>query len=116
MSSTVSKLKRLSKAIKSPNFWEAVVLIDAEKSGNPQEKYKPGIGILKGFNREAMKNGIYKPYIEDVMLETALRLPELERQIELSNKATFTVSLEHRDPEAYRKQKELDELLEIMAA
>src|ERR1051325_3191921 len=107
MASAIYKaIDKRNPATRSENFWEAVILVDAEKSGNPQEKYKPGIGILRGFNREAMKTGAYKPYMEEVILETAVRLTELEKQIEISNRATFTVSLEHRDPEAYRRQKE----------
>lgn len=96
----------------SDTFSKAITLIEFEKSGNPQEKYRPGGSILRMFIREAMKTGSYIPYIEQVFAETEQRLPELEEEIEAYNNATFSVSLEHSDPDAYRKMRLLEALEE----
>ncbi|MBU0612001.1 hypothetical protein KKA39_03150 [Patescibacteria group bacterium] len=86
-------------------FAEAEKLIDMEKSGNPQEKYNRG--FIKEYYEATQKEGEeYKPYIEQVQKETRERLPELEKQIEENKRATHELSLEHRDPEEYQRQKE----------
>ncbi len=94
----------------SDTFSKAVTLIEFEKSGNPQEKYKPGGSALRAFIREAMKTGTYISYVDQVFSETQHRLSELEKEIELYSKATFSVSLELSDPEAYRKMRLLEAL------
>ena len=95
--------------ITEDTFSKAVTLIEFEKSGNPQEKYKPGMAILRMFNKEAMKTGVYVPYMEQVIAETEKRMPELEKEIESYNNATFSISLEHSDPEAYLRMRMLED-------
>jgi hypothetical protein len=98
--------------IASTVFSKAVTLVEFRQSGNPQEKYKAGRGLLSTFVDEAMKSGSYISYMEQVLSETSSRLNELEKEIETYDKATFTMSLELRDPEAYRQMRLQEELEE----
>lgn len=91
-------------------FKKAETLVEMEKSGNPQSKYQAG--SIKNFAKKAEEGGEYKPYIKDVIETTEKRLPELEKKIEESERATFSQSLEHTDPKEYRRQKAEEEKLE----
>lgn len=93
-------------------FSQAVTLIEYEQSGNPREKYKAGRGFLKHFLSEAIVTGDYAPYMDRVLAETHHRYHELKTEIQRYNNATFTVSLEHRDPEAYQRMRILEAMEE----
>lgn len=93
-------------------FSQAVTLIEYEQSGNPREKYKAGSGFLKLFLGQAVATGDYIPYMDRVIFETQNRYDELETEIQRYANATFTVSLEHRDPEAYRRMRLLEAMEE----
>ena len=90
---------------------KAEKLVDMGKTGNPQEQYHSG--FIKNYYKKMEKEGGYKPYIEEVIKETEENLPELKKEIEEQEKATFSFSrLEHTNPEEYRKQKEESRLKE----
>jgi molecular chaperone DnaK (HSP70) len=91
-------------------FKKAETLVEMEKSGNPQSKYQSG--SIRNFSKKAEESGEYKSYIEDVIVTTEKRLPELKEKIEENEKATFSPSLEHTDPKEYRRQKAEEERLE----
>lgn len=91
-------------------FEKAEKLVEMEKSGNPQSKYQSG--SIKNFAKKAEESGGYKSYIEDVIETTKKRLPGLKEKIEEIEKATFSPSLEHTNPEEYKKQKAEEEKLE----
>jgi len=93
-------------------FSQAVTFIEYEKSGNPREKYRPGSDVLALFLAESEKSGKYTSYIDQVLEETTERFTELAKEIEIFSHATFKLSLEHSDPEAYRKMRLLEELEE----
>ncbi len=90
-------------------FSKAVTFIEFEKSGNPQEKYRPGGGTLALFLADALKSGEYSSYIDQVITETTKRFDQLEKDIELYSRATFKLSLEHSNPEEYRRLRLLEE-------
>jgi len=89
-------------------FSKAISFVEFDNSGNPQEKYKAGNGLLSAFNSEATKTGAYLSYMDQILLETEARLSELEKEIESYQQATFTLSLEHTDPNAYIKMRILE--------
>jgi hypothetical protein len=93
-------------------FSQAVTFIEFEKSGNPQEKYRPGTDLLAMFMAESEKSGKYTSYIDQVLTETTKRFDELKKEIELFSRATFKLSLEHSDPEAYQRMRMLEALEE----
>lgn len=93
-------------------FSKAVTFIEFEKSGNPQEKYRPGGNILAAFLAESLKSGKYTSYIDQVLHETVERFTELEEEIEQCARANFKLSLEHADPEEYKRMRLLEELEE----
>lgn len=84
-------------------YSKAITFIEFEKSGNPQEKYKSGTGVLSSYYSEATKSGVYSSYIDDVFNNTTLRFAELKQEIEYYSRATCKLSLEHSNPEAYIK-------------
>jgi hypothetical protein len=90
-------------------FSKAITFVEFRQSGNPHEKYKAGRGILSKFIREATKTGTYIPYIEQVVAETTHRYQELEKEVDAYYTATFGLSLEHSNPEAYRSMRLLEE-------
>lgn len=96
----------------SEAFSKAITFVEFERSGNPQEKYRAGGGVLSDFLKEATATGTYVPYIEQVLVETEERFAEMEYAINRYFTATFTVSMEHRDPEAYRAMRLLEALEE----
>ena len=88
----------------SEMFKRAIGIVDKEKSGNPDQKYSPG--SIQQFAKKAEEGGEYKPYIEDVVTTAKENLPKLEKQIKEMEGKGSTVSLEHSNPEEYRRQKE----------
>jgi hypothetical protein len=93
-------------------FSKAVTFVEFRQSGNPHEKYKAGRGILSKFNQEASRTGAYVPYIDQVLSETTDRFTELAKEIDAYCSATFGLSLEHSNPEAYRNMRLLEQLEE----
>lgn len=91
-------------------YSKAITFVEFEKSGNPQEKYKAGGGLLSLFASESMQSGNYLPYMDQVVSETTLRFKELEEEIAFYNRATFSLSLEHTNPEAYHKMRIIEAL------
>jgi len=93
-------------------FSKAITFVEFERSGNPQEKYRSGRGVLSKFIREATKTGTYVSYMDQVLDETNSRMRELEKQVDEYYSATFTMSLELRDREAYLRMRALEALEE----
>ena len=93
-------------------YSKAVTFVEFRQSGNPHEKYRAGRGILSAFNNKATKTGTYVSYMEQVLAETTDRFQELEKEVDAYYSATFTTSLEHSNPEAYRSMRLLEALEE----
>ena len=89
-------------------YSKAITFVEFEKSGNPQEKYKSGSGILASYYSEATKSGVYSSYMDEVVCDTTLRFDELKQEIEYYSRATCKLSLEHSNPEAYLKMRLLE--------
>ncbi|MEK7572467.1 MAG: hypothetical protein AAB493_01260 [Patescibacteria group bacterium] len=83
-------------------FQKGAAIIEAEKSGNPSQKYQRG--SIQQYNKELEKGG-EKSYIKDVLETTKERLPELKKRIEKNEQATFSKTLEDTDPEEFHRQK-----------
>lgn len=91
-------------------FSKAVAFVEFDHSGNPHEKYKPGIGLLDTFNKEASDSGTYKPYIDRILNETNDRLDDLILEINAYYSATFSRNPELKFRESYYKMRLLKEM------
>lgn len=91
-------------------FSKAVAFVEYDHSGNPNEKYKSGSGILSQFNKEASKNGVYESYMDNILKETEHRYRELASEIQELYTATFSKSPELLMAEQRIKKQLLQEM------
>jgi len=96
----------IPKGISPDDFWRAISLTDGKY--NPYgQKYKADSPYsIKYYYQELEKSGKYKSYVDKIIAETLANLPELLKQVEELKTKRMGPSLEHTNPEEYRRQKE----------
>ncbi|HLP86822.1 MAG TPA: hypothetical protein VK153_03045 [Candidatus Paceibacterota bacterium] len=109
----MEKLPNFKNEEEKKKFFEATKYVENKQGINPEEKYKTG--SIQGFNEEAMKSGEYEPYTDKIIKETKEQIDQILSEVEQDKKATFSLSEEHKDPEAFR-EKNLQDLEEDNAA
>ena len=99
----MEKLPDFKNEEEKDKFFEATKITEDSLGQNPQGKYRPG--DIKQFNKEATKNGEYKPHIDSVIKKTKDELNNIYKEMEQNSKATFSPSKEHTNPEEALKEK-----------
>lgn len=102
----------IPKGVSPDDFWRAVSFIDGKYNPYGQQYQSNSSYNIKYYYEKLEESEKNKLYIDKIIAETLANLPELLKQVEELKTKKMGPSLEHTNPEEYKKQKEKSRLEE----